>query len=297
MAKNMNPWTRLLSDGYFPICPGVWDGFTARLAEHNGFRAAVVGGFIASAAAGSAEPLLNAHELLATCFRVKRASNLPLLVDTGAGFGDPIHVVRLVKDLRLLGIEGMMIEDQVFPKRSHYHRDYREHLISTDQMLAKIRWAKEIAGDDLYVVARTDSFATHGADEAIRRCRAFLEAGADAVMAFPNTMEEAVTFPGKIPGHVWFANLHGNRVGRPILTPRQLKEFGYAALADGWIFFMAAFSAIQATIAGFTLDGGFPAPVDAIGVRKAIEEAMHFDEMYRIEEQTTEREPSGGAKT
>ena len=75
-----------------------------------------------------------------------------------------------------------------------------------------------------------------------------------------------------------------------LLQAGRLKELGYAALADGWIFFMSAFAGMQATIAKYSAESGFPAPGDEVGLRNAMEEALRFEEMYRLEEQTTERQ-------
>src|SRR6201999_1441632 len=99
------------------VLPGVWDGISARLVSRHGFEAGLVGGDHVCAGVGSAEPLLTATELVETCRRIRRVTNLPLRIDVGAGYGDPMHVAQLVRDLLQVGMDSISIEDQVFPKQ------------------------------------------------------------------------------------------------------------------------------------------------------------------------------------
>ena len=271
------------------VMPGVYDGFTAKLVEHFGGKAMLLGGYHAGAVLGTAEPLLSASELVSLCRTIRRASSLPLRVDVGAGFGEPMHVVQLVRDLKAADIDAMMMEDQIYPKRAHYHRDYREHVIPLEDMLEKLHWAKHTGGDDFYLVGRTDSFRTDGLEEAIRRCNAFLDGGADAVQVFPNTLEQATELPRRVKGPVWYSNTRGNRVGRPTLTPKQARDLGYVGLADGHALFFASFGAMAATARAYTPEGGFPAYGDEVTIRNEIETVMQLERLYEIEVQTVEK--------
>lgn len=285
----MNPWNALLRPGHVVVAPGIYDALTARLAKRHGFEAGLIGGYELGAIAGVSEPLLSETEVLQSCYQIKRSIDFPLLIDVGAGFGEPLHVIRLVKDLKLLGVEAMQIEDQIFPKRAHYFRDYKEHIVSVQEMADKLRWAKKTAGEDVFILARTDAYVTNDEGEAIRRCRAYLDAGADAVVAFPFTLEEARGLPEKVGGPVFYTNTRGNRVGRPVLTPRQALEFGYAALGDGHALFLPAFAAMEATLAQYTVEGGFPAHDDQITVRKHVETTIGVEELWQVENDTVEK--------
>lgn len=281
-------WSEVLS-GPAPLVPGVWDGLSARFAAASGFRAILLGGYHAGATVGSAEPLLSAAELIDTCRRIRRATDLPLRVDVGAGYGEPMHVVRLVKDLLLAGVDAISLEDQIYPKRAHYHNDYREELIDLPAMVDKIEWARRAGGEKLYLCARTDAFSTGDFDAVVRRCRVFLEAGADAVQAFPSTMDEARELPRAVGGPIWYANTRGNRVGRPNLTPQQAEEYGYVALADGHALFLAAVRGMVAALDSLSEDTGIPVSDDEIDLKKRVEAALDLDAMYEIEAKTVLR--------
>jgi 2-methylisocitrate lyase-like PEP mutase family enzyme len=268
------------------VLPGVWDGVSARLVASHGFEAGLVGGYHVGATVGSAEPLLTATELVETCRRIRRATDMPLRIDVGAGFGDPIHVAQLVRDLMQVGVEAISIEDQVFPKQAHYHNDYREQVIPIPRMVDKLRLARETGGDQLYLCARTDSFSVGGIDEVVERCTAYLAAGADAVQVFPPTLELATATPSRIPGPVWYANTRGNRVGRPVLTPVQARELGYVGLAEGHALFFAAYRAMMEAAKAFSPVDGLVARPDDIDVKRAIESALGLDRLYRIEAET-----------
>ncbi len=285
----MNPWKQLLTSGRVVVVPGVWDGFSARLAQSCGYPAVLLGGYHLGAVVGSLEPLVTATETVDACRQIKRAITIPLRVDVGAGFGEPMHVIRLVKDLKMIGVEAISLDDQHYPKRAHYHRDYQEHIIPLSDALDKIRWAKKAAGDDMFLFARTDAFRTDGATEGIRRCRAYLEAGADGVAVFPNTIEEAAEIPSKVPGPVWYANTRGNRVGRPVLTPRQAQEFGYAGLGDGHVLFFAAFVGMEARATGYSFENSWPDIGDEIAIRNRIEKVKNLQEAYDVEADTVEK--------
>jgi methylisocitrate lyase len=280
-------WRSLVARGAPPLLvPGVWDGFSARVATNAGFKALLIGGYHVGAAVGSVEPLLSAEELVTTCRHVRRATTLPVRVDIGAGFGDPMHVAHVVTDLMSVGIRAVSMEDQVYPKQAHYHNDYREQLISLDAMVHKIRWARRTGGESLYLNARTDAFAMHGLDEVAARCNAFLEAGADAVQAFPSSPDDVAALPQLVDGPVWYSNTRGNRVGRPTLTPRQAHELGYAAVGDGHALFFAAFEGMRDAIERHSAADGLPVGAYEIGTKKRIEGILDLEALYRIEAET-----------
>ena len=169
---------------------GIWDPYTARVAEALGIECVHIGGYQLGAHYVTSEPLLTLTELATTTRYVTSAVRIPVIVDAGAGYGEPLHVMRTVRELERAGAAGLHIEDQIYPKRAHYHR-FEEQVISIDDMLAKINAAVAARTTELVIVGRTDSIHTHGVEEAIRRAGLFAEAGCDMVEVFPNTVEEA----------------------------------------------------------------------------------------------------------
>jgi methylisocitrate lyase len=126
------------------------------------------------------------------CFftrQIARSSQLPVLVDGDTGFGEALNVMHMVRAFEDAGAGAVQIEDQLLPKKCGHLNDKK--LADADDMAAKVAAARK-ARRHLYIVARTDAFASLGLDEAIRRARLYVEAGADAI--FPEALRDAEDF-------------------------------------------------------------------------------------------------------
>ena len=274
-----------------PVC---FDPLTARIAAETGFECIALGGYALGSHLAASEPLLTMTEVVDTARRIVGAVDIPLVVDAGTGYGDPLHVTRTVREFERAGVAAIHIEDQVFPKRAHYHRDYREHTISAEEMVEKIRFACQARRDpDFVLIARTDTMRTHGYEEGVRRANLYAEAGADMVMLFPNTAEEAQRAPRECNVPLIYVNSSGNRVGRPVYPTSELEAMGYKMDADAISVIIATYQAVSGLLRRLKETGvtGLD-PAEAIATRKAIEDTIDLEEYYRIEEQTVER---GGA--
>ena len=274
------------------VQPNVFDALTARVAESVGFKSISLGGFqIAAHLMGDSEPLLSLEDVATAVRYASAAVSIPIMVDAGAGWGEPLHVMRTVRVLEGAGAAGIKIEDQIFPKRAHYHKGI-EHLIPFDAMIAKIRAAVRARRDpDLVLVARTDAFRTDGYEEAIRRCLAFVEAGADVAYIFPNNEDEARRAPQDLKGiPLVFCNSEGDRRERPIFTAPQLEELGYKFAAFPLATTNAAVAAIR-DVLGQLRDNGFVKvdQAERIATRQFIEDTIGLAEAYALEEATVEQ--------
>lgn len=173
--------------------PGVHDGLTALLAEKAGFRVAFLGGNAATASVLGLPDLgfLSADALIAHVRNICHVLRIPLLVDADTGFGGPLQVYRTVAALERAGAAAIMIEDQVPAKRCGL-LEGGHPLVSVAEMIEKVRAATAARTDpDTVIIARTLAFSSGGIDEAVRRGRAYHEAGADAVFVqAPGTPEE-----------------------------------------------------------------------------------------------------------
>ena len=148
----------------------------------------------------TSEPLLTLTELATTTRYVTTAVKIPVIVDAGAGFGEPLHVMRCVRELERAGAAGLHIEDQIYPKRAHYHKGI-EHVVPREEMVAKIRAALAARTDpDFVIMARTDAMHADGFAEGVARANRYLEEGAEMVMIFPDTEKEARQAPREIRG-------------------------------------------------------------------------------------------------
>ncbi len=270
--------------------PIAYDPLTARIAERIGFQALDLGGYALGASNCVPEPLLTLSEFADATRRITAAVNIPLMVDAGAGYGDPVHVVRTVQELERAGAAAIHIEDQVYPKRAHYHRGI-EHVIPAEEMCVKLRYALRARRDPHFVIAaRTDAMITHGFSEGVRRARLYAEAGADMVMIFPNTVAEAREAPKLIPAPLIFVNSEGNRAGRPIFPVQELEAMGYKMVNDAISAINVVFKSVKELFLQLKNQGrtGMDQKV-FVNVRKELEDTIGLEDFYRIEEDTVEK--------
>lgn len=269
--------------------PIAYDPLTARIAEQAGFRCLDIGGYALGASACVPEPLLSLDEVTTATRRIAAAVKIPLMIDGGAGYGDPTHVIRTVRELERAGAAAVHIEDQVYPKRVHYHKGV-EHVISAEEMCEKIRYAVKARRDpDFVIAARTDAMRTDGFAEGVRRANLYAEAGADMIMIFPNTVEEARQAPKEIRAPLIYVNSEGNRLGRPILSLQELEDSGYKMANDAISAIAVAYQSVKILFTQLKQTGSTGLdPQGARTIRKEIEDAMGLDEYYRIEEETVE---------
>jgi methylisocitrate lyase len=282
---------RLIARPGLIVAPVCFDPLSARLVEETGFECAALGGYALGSHLAASEPLLTMTEVVEAARRLAAAISIPLIVDAGAGYGDPLHTMRTVRELERAGAAALHVEDQVFPKRAHYHRDYREHTIPADEMVTKLRYACQARRDpDFVIIARTDTMRTDGYDEGVRRARLYAEAGADMVMLFPNSAEEAARAPRDCGVPLVYVNSAGNRVGRPVFNTAELEAMGYKAVADAISFIIAAYAGVREALEQLRASGhtGIDAQ-KAIATRHAIERTIGLEESYRVEEETVER--------
>ncbi|MBI3967441.1 MAG: isocitrate lyase/PEP mutase family protein [Chloroflexi bacterium] len=273
------------------VAPVCFNALTARIVEQLGFKVAYLGGYAFGSSAVISEPLTTMTEIVDAARHIANRISLPLVVDGDAGFGEPLHTLRAVREMTWAGVAGTHIEDQHFPKRASYHKDYQEHVIPLDEMIHKIKLAARgrEADPDFVIIGRTDSMRTDGYDEGLKRAHAFLEAGADLIMLFPNNQEETERAARELPNKLVYVNSFGNRVGRPVLSTQELEQMGYKMLVDA---LTAVLVSVKATQDAYTAlrDRGLSAvdQEEAIRLRKQIEDLIGLDEMYRIEAETVE---------
>jgi methylisocitrate lyase len=200
--------------------PGIYDVITARTAERVGFRALDLPGSALGYATCMMEPNLTLTDMVEATRSIADAVNIPVVVDVGAGFGEPAHVVHMVHLLEKAGAAGVHLEDQIYPKRFHYHTG-QEHTIELEPWLAKIRYALQARSDpDFVIVARTDSFKTVSFAEGIRRSNLALEAGAHMIMpSHVENMEQLKQLPKEINGPMNWTHGFG-------LSLKQLEDMG-----------------------------------------------------------------------
>ena len=209
------------------VLPGVFDALSAKIAEHVGFEAMFQTGYGSSAALLGMPDfgLLNSGETVDNAMRIIRAVRVPVLVDADTGYGNPLNVWRLVRDLESLGAAGIFLEDQVWPKRCGHM--VGKGVIPRDEYIPKLKAALEARrSKDFIIVARTDARAPVGLEEAIERGKAYRKAGADVIFVeAPRSVEELKKVANEID-----APLVANMIedgATPNLSASELLRIGY----------------------------------------------------------------------
>jgi methylisocitrate lyase len=195
---------------------GAINAYTARMAEHTGFKALYLsGGGVAANSLGMPDLGISALEdVLIDVRRITDVTTLPLLVDIDTGWGSAFNIARTIRSMIKAGAGAVHVEDQVGAKRCG-HRPGKE-VVSKDEMVDRVKAAVDARTDPGFVVmARTDALAVEGLDAAIERAVAYVEAGAD--MIFPEAMTDLAMY-----------RRFRAAVGVPILA--NITEFGQTPL-------------------------------------------------------------------
>eukprot|EP00927_Polykrikos_kofoidii_P070790 TRINITY_DN67174_c0_g1_i1.p2 TRINITY_DN67174_c0_g1~~TRINITY_DN67174_c0_g1_i1.p2 ORF type:complete len:301 (+),score=52.07 TRINITY_DN67174_c0_g1_i1:91-993(+) len=232
--------------------PCCGDALTAKLVVEGGFELTFLSGFSVAAYRGHPDMgLVSFGEVQDQARAVCEALNgrIPLICDADTGFGNPLNVMRTVRGLAQVGCAGLLIEDQVNPKRCGHTRG--KAVVDREEAEARVK-AAVIARDemraagigDIVIVARTDSRATHSMDEAIHRCKSFMELGADVTfLEAPQDIEEMKRYCAEVPGPKMANMVEGGKT--PILPPNELKAIGYKLIIYPVSLLSAAIKAQQ----------------------------------------------------
>jgi 2-methylisocitrate lyase-like PEP mutase family enzyme len=217
----------LLASAHIVAAPGAHDPMTARIVELAGFAAVYLGGNALALGIGKAQPFITLTETAGIVADVARSVELPLIVDAGAGFGDPAHVHAAVRELEAAGAAALHIDDQPYPKSPDYHRG-RGRLAAVSTVVARYRAAlKARRNAELMIMARTDALrVTQSLDETIQRARAYADAEVDALIVLDLTPDQAARLRDAVPGLplIWIGG-----VSHPIPTASELEAAGFAA--------------------------------------------------------------------
>ncbi len=222
---------------------GVWDPFSAIIAEQEGFEVLTVFGSIASwSLIGKSDTgYITQTEIVDTARRVIQEVSVPVIVDCDDGFGDSINVMRTVNLVEQIGAAGLYIEDLKRPLRCSALGD--GGMIPSDVMVQKIKAAIEARKDpDFMIIARTDAY--EGADEMIIRAKKYVEAGADMVLTIGLLTLEDMARVAKEAG-VPLATLQAARTKMPFGPPNQVADMGYKLIFHVQTMFMAAAQAMR----------------------------------------------------
>lgn len=230
------------------ILPGVYDALTAKIAEDVGFETAFQTGYGTSASLLGMPDFgfLNAGETLENAKRIINSVNIPILVDIDTGYGNPLNVWKIVKDLERIGAKGIFLEDQVWPKRCGHMTG--KTVIPKEEYILKLQAAIDAREDNEFIiVARTDSLAQFGIEEAIERGKEYKRIGADVIfIEAPKTIDQMELIAKEIKAPL-LANMIEEGI-TPNLTADQLRKMGFKMVVFPLSALYSATFAIKQTL-------------------------------------------------
>lgn len=251
------------SDSDKPILlPCCYDGLTARLVARAGFEATFMTGFGASGARGYPDTqLVSYREMMDTANTVSEGLSgaaleldkepIPCIADGDTGYGNAMNCKRTIHGYGRAGMAGIMIEDQVSPKRCGHVAG--KSVIPFDEAVKRIKAACDARnefealngeGSGPLILARTDSLITDGFEDAIQRCLAFREAGCDMTfLEAPQSIDQMKEYCARVSGPKLANMLEHGRT--PVLPPKELKEIGYTMAAYPLTLLSASIKAMQ----------------------------------------------------
>lgn len=232
-VKNLR---RMMTDEPFITMPCCFDSLSAKLIQEATFNLTFMSGFAVSAARlGLPDTGLISYAEMADQLRnITDAVNIPVIGDGDTGYGNPVNIKRTVIGYARAGAAGIMIEDQVSPKRCGHTRG--KEVVDREEALRRMRAAIEAredlraSGDDIVIVARTDARAPLGLGEAITRATCFAEMGADIIFVEAPRTEAEMREICREVGGFQMANMVEHGI-TPVLPPDVLKDIGYRLAA------------------------------------------------------------------
>jgi len=211
------------------VAPGVYDAFTALVAEQSGFRTLYVSGAaISYTRLGRPDiGLVSMSEVVEIVGAMRDRVDADLIVDADTGYGNALNVGRTVRLFERAGASAIQLEDQKFPKRCG-HLDGKV-LIPAAEMAGKIKAALDARRSrETLVIARTDAIAVEGFESAIERAALYRDAGADVLFVeAPKTRAELKRIPPALGDVPLMANMvEGGKT--PVLSAAELESMGFA---------------------------------------------------------------------
>jgi methylisocitrate lyase len=276
--------------------PGVFNAFTARLAENAGFPALYISG--AGLSACRAVPdigLLTMTDVVTETRLIIQMVKVPVVVDADTGFGDIHQVCRTVQELESVGAAGLQIEDQVLAKRCG-HLPGKE-LIDTQTMCQKVTAAVEARRDhNFLVIVRTDARAVEGLEGAIERGKAYVAAGADAI--FPEALESGAEFQqfANALNHLpTFLVANMTEWGKtPFLLVKEFSQLGFHMVLFPMTVFRIMARSVEETLRELNEKGTQQDLIGRMQTRKELYDVLRYEEYTQFDSRVRGRQVDHG---
>jgi 2,3-dimethylmalate lyase len=266
---------------------GAYDVFSARLMEKAGIELILAGGFgISGSLLGLPDVgFLSLGEIADVVRRMALRVDVPIVADGDTGHGDLHNVVRTVREFERAGAAGLLLEDQVAPKRCGHFQG--KQVIPAQEMVLKLRAALDARRDpDFVILARTDARQVEGLNSAIERANRYAEAGADlCFVEAPQSREELARIPREVQRPV-LANMVLGGV-TPIVSVAELEQMGYKLMVYPIEGLLAAGAALQKLINTFQREGRLDGLVGELMPFGTIKQALGLQEVEALRDKLT----------
>ena len=269
------------------VAPVALNAIMARLAADSGFKALYLSGGSLGWLKCVTEANLALPEMIEVALDMRAVCPLPIVLDVGGGFGDPVHLHRTVALSEAAGIAAIELEDQLLPRRVEHHAGV-DHLVPTELMLEKIKETLAARTDkNLVIIARTNARRISTLDEALRRAEAFKKAGADMLFVHTRNADEIRTVAERLPPPLMtFAPVDGFAAFP--YSAADLAMLGYRLAASSGTAFAAMYKAVRQSyecLAQNKIDP-FLGPGGAEKEMKAAQQTCDLSRLLQIERRT-----------
>jgi 2-methylisocitrate lyase-like PEP mutase family enzyme len=281
-ALNARPRDRVI------VAPGVYDMISLRMAASMGFDALYMTGYgvVASHLGLPDAGLASYADMVGRVEAMARMAATPLIADGDTGYGGLLNVSHTVRGYERAGAAAIQLEGQEFPKKCGHTPDRR--VIPAEEMVRKIAVAAEArTSPDFLIIARTDARTSKGLSEAIRRARAYAEAGADMLfIESPESEDELVTIGCELGDKLLIANMVEGGGRTPMLSNARLAEIGFALAIHPIAGILSAAAALETVYRQIRHTGsslGSTAPVYPFAEMNrlmGLEEVLRFDQEH-----------------
>ena len=273
----------LISSGVFLPMPCCFDALSGKMIEQAGFNLTFMSGFAASASRIGAPDLglMSYGEVVDHARNITDATSIPLIADGDTGYGNAMNVIRTVSGLAKAGCAGVLIEDQLAPKRCG-HTPGKE-VVGREEAFDRIKAAVDARenGDDILIMARTDANHTYGLTEALERAQKFHDLGADILFVeAPKNEEEMKQICSELPGCKMANIVEGGLT--PNIPMTELNEMGYQIAAYPLTLLSASMRAMKNALANLKSDT--PRDKDILNFSE-LRDIIGFEEYYETSSQ------------
>jgi len=269
------------------VAPCALNPIMARIAEDAGFKAVYMSGGSLGWYKCVTEANITLPEMAQIAVDTRAVCRLPIILDAGGGWGDPMHVHRTIALAQAAGFAAIEIEDQLLPRRVEHHIGI-DNLVDTELMVDKVKEALAARTDpNLLIIARTNTRRVHGIDDALRRGEAFHRAGADMLFIYTRDAEEMRFVAERLPAPLMtFAPPDG--FSTFALSRAEMFKLGYRIAASSGSSFAAMYKAVRQSMECLAQDklDPFLGPGGAEAEMKRAHKTTQLGAMLEVERRT-----------